>query len=314
MKIVDVGQEHQEYRNDMDPIPRHRGNGSPKIYPPGHEGLPVWYDGGCKGDPPKGGAFYSRVTTFIDVLDDKSTLADWKVRLTVIGLMKARGLLDEFAALEDPNGADKGKMNALCERARKAAGSDLRADLGTVFHENVEQILRGEGIPPMPDEDLEDVNKFLAAMEGFEPLGLEQFVVNDEYKIAGTADLFCRVTGDAAGRLGVESGTVVTADLKTGSSVDFSRGKYGQQLAAYASSSRYDPRTAERSPLEWDAVAPSQEVGVIFHLPIGEARCAVYRVDLQAGLTALDLSSKVRKYRSEWNRKKEPLMNMVSLH
>ena len=310
---VNVGNRADEHTEDI--VPRHKGNGSPKIYPPDFDPAPVqaWIDGGCKGDPPKGGKFYTRTTTFIDALDDKSSIEKWKTRKALQGVLQAipfggDAMTNEFYNFPEKDTdwdsrETKQALDALAERARKAAGTSNRADIGTAIHEVTEAYDNGEEIGFLPPEFEDDVNAYIDATKGMEMVGVEQFVVNDDMCYAGTADRLIRVKGGLADSLGVPDGAVVIGDLKTGSSVDYSRGKYGMQLAAYAYGKVYDPYTLKRSPLKYGRNVARKDKGILIHLPAGEGICKVYGVDLTRGWKDVKLALAVRQYRSHHNSK-----------
>lgn len=303
-----------ESHDTMDMIPRHKGNGAPKIYPRDFDPAPVqaWIDGGCKGDPPKGGKFYTRTTTFIDVLDDKANIAKWKVRKTLEGVASLNP--DDLEVLREHDNLEgsesKRWLDTFAERMQKAAGSELRSTLGTAIHEVTEDYDSGLDVGSLPPEIERDLDAYINATEGMDMTAIEQFVVNDNFQYAGTADRFITLWGEWANQFGVPEGTQVVGDLKTGSSVDFSRGKFPMQMAAYANAMEYNPYTLERV-----ESGCSTEVGILIHLPAGEGWCKVYKMDLTRGWSDVQLAYKVREYRKHWASKKGefPLISSVEI-
>jgi hypothetical protein len=83
------------------------------------------------------------------------------------------------------------------------------------------------------------------------------------------------------------------ADIKTGS-VDYPH-KFAMQLACYARSLPYDIATDTRGPAQTEL---NLDYGLIIHLPAGEGRCQLYRVDIAKGWEACLLAKKVWDWRS----------------
>jgi hypothetical protein len=124
----------------------------------------------------------------------------------------------------------------------------------------------------------------------------ERFVVNDELRMGGTPDVL--MDWDAPGEFWPVGGAVI-ADLKTGR-VDYGAGKMAMQLAAYASCSTYDPaEPTTRRPL-----GASREIGLVIHLPLGQARADLYAVDLVVGWAGVQLAAAVRAFRTASTAKK----------
>lgn len=246
----------------------------------------------CKGDGRKLKP-YTRMTTFIDCLEDKSNLQQWKQRITAMGLARQPGILEAFAALADPNGADKQQANALVKRAEESADADLKALTGTALHDIIEQINRNKPSGFIPDEHKADIAAYVEAMKqaGITVVEAEAFVVNDELGAGGTFDI-----------LGLHMGRLKVMDVKTGR-IDYGLSKIGMQLGGYANSLRYDPETGERSPIvhtleDGTVLDVDQDEALIIHLPAGEGRCTIVPVDIRGAHDGLVLAQQVRKWRS----------------
>lgn len=250
---------------------------------------------------------YSRVTTFIDCLEDKSTLTAWKTRTALVGayvgqptILTGVGMtLAEFeeisrASFGDvaPAGAKKtrdARLNDLAEQALDLGGAHLKAEAGTNLHALSEYIDRGADLPgDLFDQDYRDMEAYAALRQrlGWKARAIEQFVVNDEYQTAGTLDRLIELDGE-----------LMVADLKTGA-VEWSAGKFAMQLALYAHSARYDAVTGKRKKLK----GVSLERGILIHLPQGEATATAYSVDLTLGWEAIDLAARVRRWRNAGKR------------
>jgi len=251
----------------------------------------------------------TRVTSFIDCLDDKTMLAKWGERMALIGVrddvavggalmsltpvpkLSGRPTHDELVERNGLLDDEKKALNAIIADAKEAAGFKDAANLGTLLHKLTETVDGGGGLPADTSEVLaDDVAAYQAALERYNlvPVEAETFVVNDEVKAAGTFDRIFEWTKPDGTTLRV------CGDLKTGR-VDYGHGKLAMQLALYANSSRYDPANPEwRGELD-----VSTEVGLIVHLPAGEADCRVYAVDLDAGWRGVMLAAVVRGWRRE---------------
>jgi hypothetical protein len=226
---------------------------------------------------------YTRVTTIAKTMDDTGSLADWKTRMAITGLVKRPDLLAQASThLEDRNG-----LNKVANDAIEAAGAYGRANLGTVLHAITEQLdlgLTPEVLPQLRP----DIDAYLNAIAGADIVMHKEFIevllINDEHEYAGTADRIVTLP----------DGRMVIFDLKTGTDLSYSYGNIAVQLAAYANAEWvYDWRTGERKPLP----DIDKTEGIICHLPAGEARCEFHTVDLTAGLDALMMSFKVRDWR-----------------
>lgn len=282
-------------------IPRHARDGRPKIFPASEAG---------KKNPK--GEFYTRTTTFIDALDDKSNLADWKLRLLLEGVHRRPELLEEYASLLDPLDTEKRKVKGIAERAIETAGAGAKADLGSALHRVTEDIDNGLEPGFVPPEYENDVEAYVRTTHDIEMMSVEEFCVLDAFKVAGTFDRAVRLDGELAEQVGVEPGSVLIADVKTGR-VDFSRGKFGMQFAGYSRMERYDPDTYARSPLEFDGSAVHQGKALMIHLPAGEGRCSLIPIDIDRGWQDLLLAAQVREYRKFWNRKESEFTTIRSV-
>jgi len=254
----------------------------------------------CKGEGKKGKT-YARTTTYIDVLDDKTSLSDWKLRMAIEGINRKPGLLEAWKELTDPLGADKGKAMGLVGAAMDAADSSLKAEVGTALHEISEDIDAGKDPGFIPDEFLKDIEAYKLCTADLEVIHIETFGVLDEFGIAGTFDRLVRVKGELARELGVPDGTLLIADLKTGG-IEYGLGKIAMQLAAYSRMKQYDPVTFVRSELT-DLGEVSQDLALIIHMPSGEGRCELVPVNIDKGWTGLAKCRDLREWRNYWNRK-----------
>lgn len=238
---------------------------------------------------------YTRCTTYIDVLSDRSALEKWKVRTALIGVAERPVLAQDAriaTGLFRSGGLDerewKAELNALGEQALDRGGAAVRSEAGTNLHALTEVVDRGLPLPDgLLDRDVADIRAYQAEMArlAIEPLAMEVFVVHDAYGVAGTLD-----------RIVKWNGQLVVADIKTGS-IDYDAGKIAMQVSLYANSKRYEPTTGARSELH-----VSTRTGLVIHLPQGEARCAVYELDLTLGSRGVSLAREVRAWRNDGKR------------
>jgi hypothetical protein len=210
---------------------------------------------------------YRRTTKFVDVLDDRFNLEQWKTRMVAIGLGQ-RPDLQIAAAASDRD--DKKTLNNICKQAMDAAESSAAASIGTALHSYTEKIDRGQKLGKVPEQYAADLEAYKAATENIEWVGIETFRVHDEFKVAGTADRI--------GRLPWKDRLVI-ADVKTGG-IEFGVGKMAMQLAMYSRSVAYDIATDQRidDPGEIDL-----NTGIIIHLPAGQGICNLYEIDIARG-------------------------------
>jgi hypothetical protein len=124
------------------------------------------------------------------------------------------------------------------------------------------------------------------------PEFVERVVVLDDYQAAGTSDNLA---------LEVPGFGLVVGDLKTGADLRYSWQSIAVQLAAYANADAMYTQgdAADGGGDRREPMPPvSKEVGLVIHLPAGEARCELHLVDLVAGWEAFQMSMDIRRWRS----------------
>ena len=244
-------------------IPRDRW-GRPLVIPPGG-GKPV---------------AYTRVTTYIDVLEDKYNLQKWMQRMVAIGLASRPDLLLAVQAHRD----SKPELDRLCEQAREAAEASAAATTGTALHALTEQVDRGGELPVVPPGAKASLEAYREATADLRVRHIERFLVQDRLQVGGTADRIVDYGGES-----------YIADIKTGS-IEYGALKIAMQLALYAHSAMYDPASGART-----YHGASTTRGIIIHLPAvaepDEAACHLHWVDLEAGWAAVQVAAQVREQR-----------------
>jgi hypothetical protein len=200
---------------------------------------------------------------------------------------------DEHARLHDEaEKAHKAVLNDVVQEAYTAGDGFIKAETGTRLHKLSEFVDRGEPLPDdVTDSERRDLDAYKAALKklNVEILAVEQFVVVDRLKVAGTLDRRIRYDSPALGRR-----ITAIGDLKTGR-VDFGAGKMTRQLAIYAEGKGYDwTRPEDRVTFR-----TNREYGLIFHLPAGSGVCTVYEIDLKKGAEGVKLCQAIYAHRDE---------------
>lgn len=232
---------------------------------------------------PNGGrpVAYTRCTTFIDCLDDRFALEQWKQRMVALGLAGRTDLLLAVQAHRD----DKKQLNKICDDAREAAAATAAATTGTALHALTEIVDAGGELPALPPGASASLERYKEATEPLKVVAMEQFTVLDTLKVGGTFD-----------RLVSYEGETFVADIKTGS-IEFGALKIAMQMAIYSRAWLYDPATKERT-----AHGASPARGILIHLPAtddpAEAKCELHWVDLEAGWEAVKVAKQVRDQRA----------------
>lgn len=248
--------------NTITEIPRDRW-GRPLIQP----------EGGGKPEP------YTRCTTYVGCLEDTYNLSRWQQRNVAIGLSMRPDLVLKAASERD----NKDALNEVCEQASEAASASAAATTGTALHKLTEQLDRGTlDLNTVPKDYLPDLDAYRKITAEFTIEEVECFGVLDGLKVAGTADRIVEYKGER-----------YIADLKTGSSMDFGRGKIAMQLAVYSRMAIYDPATQTRT-----STCVDRHRGIVIHLPAGTGKASLFWVDLEAGWGAVEIATTVRNWRA----------------
>lgn len=265
--------------------------------------------------PPGGGPrqWYTSVSTLADTLGDTFGLDRWDRRMIARGM----GLDEELAALaaSEPYNTGLGepdkkemkesgrRLDEIVERARDVAKAHQKRDWGTAFHgftepEHSEYIKVPERMQPAVTSFWERCKDYQV-----EIVATELFIVNEEFRCAGTLDHLVRIPGYEG---------LLIFDKKSGV---YHPEKCRIQLALYAGGVVYDKETDERFPfmsLFGDPV--NQEIGVTSHTPavVGEGHTEFYEEPLGVGRRAAAAAIWVREYLKENNRaRKKSLPKLV---
>lgn len=238
---------------------------------------------------------YRRSSSAGKILDDEGGLVDWQKRTIIQGAAQRPDLMAVVSTLDHDR--DKKAIRDIVEECLVSGKGTQRATTGTAIHRMLDKVDAGEDWTPAP-QFADAVNAYVQAMDnyGLIPIDTECHCINDLYRLAGTMDRRYRTTRQLVTPAGeiMPIGSVLAGDTKTGRSLEYASGSYATQLAAYASSMRYDVTTDERS--EFDPPT-NQEWALIVHVSADDGRCDLYWVDLQAGMEALNLAQSVREWR-----------------
>lgn len=272
---------------------------------------------------------YTRVTTYIDVLDDKTNLQAWGERMVLIGVARDTTLLKDVLTLDESREEKESKdiLNRKAQIAKDKAGSSEKADLGTHKHALSELVDLGMDLPEETSfEDVIDMNAYRWATEWLCIVHMEKLVVNDQLGVAGTPDRVSRLNIEVISRLleegvgsdlfKIEDGKIflvapdgsligeddlLITDLKTGR-VDYGALKMAMQLSIYSRSALYDVPTGARQVFGGN-VAEGCKVntkwGIIMNVAPGSGEAALYWVDLELGWRAVEVAGQVRALRSQ---------------
>jgi hypothetical protein len=207
--------------------------------------------------------------------------------MAITGLVQRPDLLAQASTAID----DRSRMNKIANDCVEAAGAYSRANLGTALHAITEQIDLGLKPAILPGLQA-DIDAYIAGIAAYGIKMHDEFIevllINDELEYAGTAD---RIVTLMDGRL-------VIFDLKTGTDLSYSYGNIAVQLAMYANADwMYNWKTGERTPMP----AIDKTVGIICHLPAGDATVTFHEVNLVAGWEAAKQSFTTR----EWRKRKD---------
>lgn len=223
---------------------------------------------------------YTRVSTLAKVLDDKTTLMQWKCRQTALGMGRRKDLV---ALAKTATADDKSRLNEIVESAMAAAESDSAANMGTALHSMFESIDLGADPDEFGAEFAPDLHAYRTAMTGIEVLARELFVVCDELQAAGSFDKLVRLP----------DGRIVVSDVKTGQhEPDYPHGA-ATQIAIYSRSHVYHPEKGRV--LSLPEMGVSQDVGLLIHSPAGKATTNLYLLDLTVGWALATTAVAVRK-------------------
>lgn len=233
-----------------------------------------------------------RVTNFIKPVADDYSLIQWQQRMMAKGLTA-----EDVAALATLDvSKDNVQINQICSAAKRAAGGDDAAALGTKLHKQTEYADHGQ--PDRLDPEWKErVKEYCNALRADEIIIIPSMI---ERKVCHTG-LPSLVVGTFDRIVKLSDGSFVILDVKTGS---LDPEKYMEkwlsiaaQLAIYADAVNdhgvWDPETQT-----WQKVPPVRtDIAIVAHLPAKLSGCTLYTVELDRGREALKAVSALRTAR-----------------
>lgn len=294
-------------------IPRHAGNDRPKIRNP---------------QTTSRFSYYARASAFGKVIEDNYLLHRRELRAVAYGMSRRDDLVLAAAAVaafenrEDDreHKAIRTELQRIATEAMIPAGLDHAANRGTAFHKLSERQDRGDDLAFLPAKAWAALQAWRRIMAGFEIVGAEQFVVNDELKVGGSYDrllspleplpVIVPVDGVMTQVALIEPGETLIADLKSGRTSDYFGPCYSVQQWGYASGTPYvHVSDAEAAPREvdgelvpgdngrreWpDGRAPRRDWALIPHIPIDNPEDAgLLWVNLDRGRQLAELAQMI---------------------
>ena len=279
--------------HDNDPsLPGRDYHGRPK----------VWLPDGSKRVP------YARTSGAGEALEDKRGLMNWKSRLAAYGAFKYPDILSGMASVTNLDDTEqKRQADRVTEALQEAAGMSIKAMAGTHIHTLSEAVDAGYDVGFMPDSVARVVDNYRRLVElakqefGYQPYLTEQFVVNDTYGVAGTADRYSFVHG-----------LLSVVDIKTWGSSEYAAGKTAMQLLGYAGGVCYNDLQARqgfnnglgvgRSPIHPEHEV-SQEIGWVIWVPQHGSGGYMGSLDLTKAHDGYRLASELKEWQNGWKRK-----------
>ncbi|MFJ3974904.1 hypothetical protein [Streptomyces sp. NPDC090021] len=259
----------------------------------------------------------TRTTTFIDCLEDKTALSDWKSRMTLAGAAKRPDLLDAVRQLDPNEREDIRRLNQLAAQAAEIAGANVKREKGTHLHKLSEYVDAGCPLPAGTSAvDQRDMSAYLMETADFTVRAVERFVAVPELRTGGTFDRLLEYEGPDPD--GNHVSGLFIGDLKTGS-IEYNALKMAMQLAVYSRGEFYDYSRFPVDPADrkaftaWkkrevpaaeaaQAYTPlegvSRKWGIVISLPAGSGECTLHWADLEIGWAAARLALDVRATRS----------------
>lgn len=257
-----------------------------KNEPPRHprDGRYMLPDVGGDKDQPR-----TRATTLAKTLEDTYHLDKWTSRMTAFGLSRRPDLLALLHTIDDPSTPDAKKLlNEIVDKSKEQAGAGAGANHGTALHAFTEQLMHGKPLSDIPEQYHRDLMAYRSEMARHGLIELPRYAertcLNEDFNVAGRFD---RILQTADGHL-------VIGDLKTQRTLDFGDGAIAIQLAIYARSRVL--RDFENG--TWEQMPPvQQDYALVIHLPVGEGRCEIKRINLHVGYWGAKLAAETREFR-----------------
>jgi len=258
-------------------------------------------------DKPFNAELYFRPSDMSGYLDSAENLSPYQQAQAVFGVVteKVPSLIWQFRALasehKDPWKAAKGEVKDLLRQARMLGGEENKSGIGSSIHRFCHLRDIGEECV-YPVSQLEEwLDCYEEAMQVFDVLMDEEFVVCDEVRTAGNFDRLLRARRDLKFKrdgqdIVIPEGTILVGDIKSGAHDANFALKPTVQTAIYGHSELYDQETGKREPLQC-----SLSHAVLIHVPFhagGNPRCDIYPLDMDYGWHLAKMAAQIPAARS----------------
>lgn len=263
---------------------------------------------------------YTAASSLADYVSNMRGIYTWEKRYLARGL----GIRPDLAILagaetyntsfEDidhdtvENKASGRRLDEIITRAMDAVQIHQKADLGTAGHALTEPGAEARGAF-VPDVLRSEVDAWWRAMRGLRIVATEVFTACDALAAAGTFDHLVDGTGiPPSMTLGVDcTGTLIVVDKKFGK---LKLAPFEVQAAVYANGEVYG--TGDELDQRWTfeekyGMPVNTQVGLIAHIPFGEAEAKLYPIDLREGWRGAQLAVEVRGWQRKGGTFNKPL-------
>lgn len=243
--------------------------------------------------PPGGGKprAYVRASTLGGALEYTGNLEDWRIRCALWSAAREADILLRLNSITDPHAdqSTKRTMKELADKAHDRGGFNVGAIVGSALHDLGEILDQGGEIPAtVPEVARATLAAYRrVAMDHFEFIRSEAFVVNDILGAAGTFDRQGRLRHpmrpvDGKGKpIGpwIGAGESIMVDVKTGQTMEYAGSKFAVQLKTYADGKLY--RVDEAGNPIREEHGARRDFAVILHVPSGSELAELHWVDLR---------------------------------
>ena len=251
----------------------------------------------------------SRSSKFAEGIADSYALDQWRHRMILVGVVQDPEILDKVSSgIRDFDPLDAVKqrrefLNRRADEAMTAAGGDDRSSKGTKLHKFTEEVDAGtRALADVPKDYRPDAAAYVHALNncGFRPVKglIERSVFCRDLNVCGTFDrvLECVRTTDVLdldGRMvTIRAGEFVIGDVKSGDNIKNPWLEILIQESIYAHAINENGIAVQDTPggpFRWEDLSTfgvtdvREDVGIVMHVPFGQAEAKLYFADLIIG-------------------------------